>query len=143
MALKSLPQTSLPDISVIGERQMMPSKTYAYNIETGEFGRAIDKEATIEQAFIKAINTKRFVHVIYNNDYGNESDSVMGRGFSEEFIKSELLRLVRESFVYDDRVIDITNFKLDRHYDEAYVSCTIETRIGTVPMSGVKVNYAN
>ncbi|WP_139489374.1 DUF2634 domain-containing protein [Brevibacillus dissolubilis] len=114
------------------ENVRQPSKTYQLDIETGEITARIDGRQAIEQFITKAIHTIRFHVPIYSPDYGCEIQSLFGRGFSERFIRAEIVRMVTEALIYDDRIERVSDFEVKAEADEVYLSFRVDTVEGVI-----------
>jgi hypothetical protein len=106
----------------------LPTKTYKLDFEKGRCVGMIDGKKAMEQAIFKALNTARFAHTIYSDDYGFEQ--LIGK--EEIFVRAELPRRIKEALLQDERITSIENLKLDFKSDEAYASFTAVTIYGDV-----------
>lgn len=115
-----------------------PTKTYYFDIETGEIRRTIDGLEAIKQFIWKAIVTERYKHVIYSDDYGCELYSIIGMSdATDEFVQSEMERSIREALIYDDRIKDVYNIKITPDLDGVFIECTVETNEGVIEFKEV------
>ncbi|MGC5326428.1 DUF2634 domain-containing protein [Brevibacillus sp. SYSU BS000544] len=119
------------------DTQPQPSKTYKLDIETGEIGEKLDGRKAIEQFITKAIHTIRHHFSIYSDDYGCEIKNLFGKGFSDRFIKTEIVRMVTEAIIYDDRIDRVYDFEIVPDNDEVYISFSVDTVEGIIPYKGV------
>lgn len=128
------PELIVPDLY---NSAPQPTKTYSLDIETGKIGGKIDGLAAMQQFVVKAIRTARWRHVIYPDQYGSEIDMLIGQGFTDAYIRSELPRVITEALIYDERVLAVEDFKIDVGGDEVYTAFTVETVEGTLQISEV------
>ncbi|MET3292264.1 DUF2634 domain-containing protein [Brevibacillus fluminis] len=128
------PTISFPKLT---QNTRQPSRTYRLDMETGEISEQIDGKAAIEQFITKAILTIRYHFPIYSADYGCEIQSLFGRGFHERMIRSEIVRMIQEAILYDDRIERVSDFEMSAVGDEVYISFQAETVEGIISYKGV------
>ncbi|MGO4786962.1 DUF2634 domain-containing protein [Paenibacillus sp. 2KB_20] len=107
----------------------LPSRTYSFDWNNGRVSsRKVDGIEAVKQTVFKILSTRRFEHLIYSGDYGNEMDlsAVRGRAVFE----SEVERWVREALTQDDRISAVTGFRFNYQLDTALVQFTVETEFG-------------
>lgn len=117
--------------------ETQPSKTYKFDMETGRIGGKIDGREAIEQFIRKTIHTIRYAFPIYSDDEGCEIRDLFGRGFTEKFIRSEIVRMVTEAIIYDDRIDRVHSFDFYAEDDAVYISFTVDTVEGTIDIKEV------
>lgn len=86
----------------------IPSKTY--KVVNGRVVGYADGLEAVRQAIEKVLNTERFAHLIYSEDYGSEITDLIGEQM--DLAKSEIERLVTEAVEDDDRVLAVENFEI-------------------------------
>ena len=113
------------------EIENQPSRTYKLDLERKRIGGMIDNEQAIIQMVMKILSTERYAYVIYSSQYGIELDRMIGQDY--DFIVSDLERTITEALTADDRVIDITDFQINKiGIDKMEVSFTVNTFDGSV-----------
>jgi len=113
------------------EIENQPSRTYKLDFERKRIGGMIDNEQAIMQMVMKILSTERYAYVIYSSQYGVELDRLIGQDY--DFIVSDLERTITEALTADDRVIDITDFQINKiGIDKMEVSFTVNTFDGSV-----------
>lgn len=115
------------ELEVVSEAQL-PTKTYKLDLTKGRSAGQIDRKEAMEQAIMKVLQTKRFAHLIYSDDYGFENMI----GYERLFVQGELPRRIKEALLQDERIASINNFKLVFERDEAFVSLSAVTIYGDV-----------
>ncbi|WP_252503286.1 DUF2634 domain-containing protein [Sporosarcina sp. Marseille-Q4943] len=128
-----------PDVSfpTIFTREPLPSKTYRLDIETGVVSKVIDGEEAIRQFITKAILTVRYAFTIYSDDYGCEIRSLLGKGLSDHFVRSEIKRMIIDALIYDDRIERVYDFSFLLTDDELYINFSVDTVEGTFAIKEV------
>lgn len=112
------------------EIENQPSLTYKLDFERKRIGGMIDNEQAIMQMVMKILYTERYAYVIYSSQYGVELDRLIGQDYN--FIVSDLERTITEALTADDRVIDITDFQINKiGIDKMEVSFTVNSVVGS------------
>ncbi len=112
------------------EIENQPSRTYKLDFERKRIGGMIDNEQAIMQMVMKILYTERYAYVIYSSQYGVELDRLIGQDYN--FIVSDLERTITEALTADDRVIDITDFQINKiGIDKMEVSFTVNSIVGS------------
>jgi len=124
-------------IPVVAQNTLQPSKTYALDFDTGEIKGMVDGRKAIEQFIRKAIVTIRFIHPIYTDAYGCEVRNMIGKGFADSFLKSEIKRMVTEALIYDSRVNSVYDFDIKPNGDEIFIEFTADTVEGILEIEEV------
>lgn len=102
------------------------TKTYGVDLQTKRILNTVDSLEAIKQSVIKILMTERFAYEIYDENYGNELSSLIGK--DSLFVKNNLKRLIEESLFADDRISSIENFTInDLSKDTMEVSFTAIT----------------
>ena len=117
------------ELEVINEATL-PTLTYGLDFKQGRCVGRVDSLKAMEQAIFKILNTNRFEHLIYSDDYGFENP--VGR--EEIFIRGELPRRIEEALLQDERITSIEDMTLDFRGDSATVTFTASTVYGDVGM---------
>lgn len=108
---------------LVGARET--SRTYRLDMDTHCFAGVIDGLDAVKQSVHKILQTERFAHLIYDNNYGFESQSLIGSNHG--YVQSELKRRIREALLQDDRISDVTDFEMESQSDAVKVSFTVES----------------
>lgn len=132
MALSPISGSNAADIIEEVENMsggILPSLTYEFDRETGEFtGQMIDREAAFRQFIWKTLLTPRFRHLIYDNGHGSELEDTLGKDVTQEYLDTEIPRIVTEALIYDDRVESVDDFRIfkDPSDDRLILGVTVE-----------------
>jgi hypothetical protein len=117
-----------------------PSKTYAFDFDTGEFtGGMIDGDDAIQQFARKTISTARYRYLIYNKSHGCEIEDLIGQDLPAALLETEIARIISEALEYDDRVADVNDFVIDREGDQLFVEFTVTTKDGATVTQEVTI----
>ena len=82
----------------------------------------------VRQSVEIALNVERFQWQIYNTNFGNELEELVGD--DADYIQSELPRMVDDALSVDDRVIDTADYVFSVNGDSMTVSFTVNTVYG-------------
>ena len=89
----------------------------------------VEGKEAMEQAAFKILNTVRFRHLIYSDNYGFENMV----GHAELFVRGDLPRRIKEAILQDERFTEVQNLKLDFiSKEEVEVTCDLMTLYGKV-----------
>lgn len=113
-------------------------KEYAWDFEKNDFklrdGRFQIVEGTeaLKIWIWKALKTSKAVYPIYGNDYGQEFESLVGKGISKSLVESEAKRLTLECLKENEHILSISNFKVEKSNDVLKITFTALTDCGEV-----------
>ncbi|MGG4142957.1 DUF2634 domain-containing protein [Paenibacillus algorifonticola] len=133
MALKPLSSTS--DRVITADVTPEPSRTY--DIFEQQLTAIIDGESALRQFIRKALVTARDQHIIYDTDYGNEITSLIGQNVNNELFDAEITRIIREAIIYDDRILSVDDFVIQRSADACFITFSVEAINGDIITEGV------
>src|SRR5690606_11994314 len=114
------------------EEEQQPSLTYGIDFEKGREVGMIDVIEAVKQAVFLILKTERSRYLRYTADYGSELEGLIGR--DRLFVQSELKRRIREALMRDDRIEDVTNFRLQFNGDRVLVRFTVISNFGEIEM---------
>ncbi len=77
----------------------------------------------------KALITARYRWPIYSWSYGSEITDIIGLSLNSGVTKAEIRRVVREALIYDTRIKDISNFKINKNKDKLNIEFTVNTML--------------
>lgn len=112
------------------EEEQQPSLTYGIDFERGRIRGMIDELEAVKQAVFLILQTERYRYLIYSADYGSELEGLIGR--DPLFVQSEIKRRIREALMQDDRIEDVTNFRLRFNGDNVLVRFTVISIFGEI-----------
>lgn len=115
------------EVDVIDEAEL-PTRTYSLDFKTGRIVGMIDRLQAMEQAVYKILNTNRFEHIIYDDDYGFEGIT----GKERIFVVAELPRRIEEALLQDSRITSVEDFHLEFEKDAAFATFKANTIYGDV-----------
>lgn len=108
------------------------SLTYDLNLEEGTISVHIDGLEAVKQAVVKILQTRRFEHLIYSSNYGQELDSVIGR--DPLWAYAEIERHIKEALLQDDRVLSVDDMNITFTGEQAVAEFTVRSVYGAFNM---------
>lgn len=105
-----------------------PSRTWIIDRNTMQVGYMDEGLEAVRQAVEIALNVDRFRWQIYNTNFGNELNDLIGD--DADYIMSEFPRMVDDALSVDDRVIDTADYVFNIDGDSMTVSFTVNTVFG-------------
>lgn len=126
----------------IEELELPMAREWAWDFEKMDFklkdGKMylVEGKEAVKIWIWKLFMTTRYREVIFNWDYGNELENLIGQGYTQGYLNSEAERYVREAIEYNlkDYVTDVKNVNVS--FDEG--TLTIEF-IAVTPYGEVEV----
>jgi len=138
-----LPETNLNLTTVVAsfaleEADVSTPKEYDWDFEKNDF-KLKDGEFQIVEGIEalkiwiwKALKTSKFKYPIYSDTYGQEFESIIGKGFNKSLIESEAKRLTLECLKENEHILSIKSFEVDRSNDILNITFTALTDCGEV-----------
>ncbi|WP_425447631.1 DUF2634 domain-containing protein [Dethiothermospora halolimnae] len=125
-----MPLTPNIKIPKIVKSTVGPSKTYRLDTKAKRIVGKIDELEAIKQFVMKAIRTVRYSNLIYSHKFGCQIKNLLGKGLTEEYIKSEVPRLIAEALIYDERIIKVHSFDIEVKEDKMFVEFIVDSTEG-------------
>jgi phage baseplate assembly protein W len=129
MALSPVP-SNVAERVVTADISVETSRTY--ELFTTGMRSFIDGESAIRQLIRKALITARSTFIVYDNQYGNEIDTLIGQNVNNALFDVEIIRTIREALIYDERILNVSDFVITRNGDAVYVSFAVESTEGII-----------
>lgn len=114
-------------------------RTYGMDFQRKRIRGMIDGEEAVRQAIWKILNTTRFAHLIYDDDYGNDIFSKLhDSALTDDYISSDLPVMLEDALTYDERITGVSDvqYKIVSR-DSVHVTFTANTIYGDLPVEGV------
>lgn len=139
------PQVNVPLDTVIqatSNTTTLPMlKEYAWDYKNNDFllksGKFVIVEGleAIKVWIWKALQTQRYRYLAYTWNYGNETESAIGKGLSNSATQAEVRRYIEECLSINPYVQGITSFDLTLDGSNANLDLTVLTVYGEVIIS--------
>ncbi|OOM71098.1 hypothetical protein CLPUN_50900 [Clostridium puniceum] len=120
------------------EAEVSIPKEYAWDFEKNDFKLKDGKFQIVEGTealkiwIWKALKTSKAIYPIYSDSYGQELESLVGKGISKSLAESEAERLTLECLKENEHILSISNFKADKSKDTLKITFTAITDCGEV-----------
>lgn len=114
------------------------TRTYAMDFRHKRIiGHTDDKDAVL-QAIWKILSTRRFAHLLYDDQYGFDIMNKINSGLTRQYLDSDIPKMVEEALLVDERVIGISDFQYEiKDKDSIYVEFIVSTIYGDERIKGV------
>lgn len=107
--------------------------TLTFKVDHGRIRYKTDELDAMVRAVDKILKTDRFVYAIYDDQYGNDLNELIGKSF--DYAETEVERIIVEALTADERVINVEIEKIWRiDKDTLGVTGTCYTVYGDVPI---------
>lgn len=115
------------------------SVTYRMDFARKRIGGKIDDVEAVAQAAWKALQTKRFAHLIYDDQYGNDLFlKIRDSNLTQDYLESEVPRMIEEALLADGRILEVTNYEYEIIDGESvHITIQIRTIYGQIDLQGV------
>lgn len=117
-------------------------KEYGINFHTGQLtGEIVEGAEAIKVWIWLALQTPRYRYYAYSWDYGSEFENLIGQGYSEEYIETEMRRMTEDCLLINENIQSISNFSVSIKDSALCVSLTANTLYGDILFSNEKVTF--
>jgi hypothetical protein len=113
--------------------------TYRMDFENKRIIGKVDGIEAAAQSIFKALQTRRFVHLIYDDQYGNDVFNKIGNlSLTQSYLSTDIPVMIEDTFLNDDMILGISDLEsdiIDR--DGVLVSFAVATIFGDADFEGV------
>lgn len=114
-----------------GTEEYSISKEYQIDFATGQLtGTLVEGLEAIRIWAFLAINTARYRYDIYSWDYGCEIEDMIGQSLTQEYLDTEIPRVIEECLMVNPHIKSISNISIALIDDKLSGSFTINTDYG-------------
>lgn len=104
---------------------------YEIDFETGELtGRVITGIDAIKQWVKIVLLTDRYRYPQYSWDHGGELSTLIGQGYDEAYVKSEVKRMIEDAILIDEDIIGIEDLTCSMMDDRLSIHFYLNTIYG-------------
>lgn len=120
------------DEDVVEEVETTTAQTdYEIDFSTGELtGRIISGLPAIIQWIRLTLGTERYYYNQFSWDYGSELTNLIGQGYSQEYVESEVIRMISDALSENDNIDSLSDFKVETSGDRITAEFTVNTVYG-------------
>lgn len=121
------------------ENDAIIHRTYAVDFEHKRIGGMIDGKEAAEQAIWKAMQTKRFAYLIYDDQYGCDVFNKVGSAdLTPEYLDNDIPAMIEDCLLPDDIVDGVEEITFEMvDNDSVRINCTVRTIYGDTELKGV------
>ena len=101
----------------------VPSKTFFIDFINNKVVGTVDGVEAVKQAVFLILNTERYENMVYDWDYGFETQDLIGMPIG--YIYPELKRRIEEALTQDDRIESVEAFDFKKSGAIVTVSFTV------------------
>ncbi len=117
----------------IEDKQNDTYKEYEFDFNTGKYtGRILEGKEALKIWIYKSLMIKRYAYPIYTWDYGQDLDELIGKGYEQGFIASEVERRIKECLMINEHITGCTGFEIKLQNDTLHITFTAQTTYGEV-----------
>ena len=118
------------EIEISQDEEKIPTD-YEIDFITGKLtGRKITGVEAIIQWIKIVLSTDRYFFTQYSWNHGAELNSLIGKNYSIDYVRSEAKRMIEEAILVDENILGIENFQCDLVRDRLTVSFKVNTVYG-------------
>lgn len=111
-------------------------REYGINFETGQLtGKIVEGIEAVKVWAWLALQVPRYRYYVYSWNYGQEYEELVGKGYSAEYMKTELKRMTEDCLLQNDYITGIENFEYEKKRDGVNLSFKILTTLGDTEVS--------
>lgn len=114
-------------------------RTYRMDFENKRIIGMTDGVDAAAQAMFKALQTRRFAYLIYDDQYGSDIYNKIGNvNLSKSYFDTDIPVMIEDAFLNDDSIIGIDDLSYDfADVDSVYVKFSAHTIFGDADIEGV------
>lgn len=119
------------ELDVEVEEDKEPSD-YEIDFETGKLtGRIITGLPAIKQWVMIVLGTDKYYYTQYSWDHGCELRDLIGKGFKQDYIESEVKRIITDALSMSKDIKGISNLEVSYEGDTLTAAFTLDTIYGS------------
>lgn len=119
-------------LEVTVDEEKVPTD-YEIDFETGKLtGRIISGLDAVKQWIKIVLGTDRYFYTQYSWDHGSDLNSLIGRTLKQDYVESEVKRMIQDALSVSDDILGIENLVCRIDKDKLIASFTVNTVYGGV-----------
>lgn len=114
------------------------TRTYAMDFRHKRIAGFIDDKEAVMQAIWKILSTRRFAHLLYDDQYGLDVLNRINVGLTKQYLDADVPKMVEEALLSDERVVGVSDFRYEiLSSDSIHVEFAAITIYGDMQVKGV------
>lgn len=123
------------DLESLVEENQTP-KEYGIDFDTGKLtGKIVEGLEAIKVWIWLVMRTVRYRYCIYSWDYGNEIEDLISTGYTDEYIQSEVERIIEDTLLVNENILSVTDVEVIRKNDKISTNFIANTLYGEVSIN--------
>lgn len=115
----------------VQETEEKELKDYEVDFEKGCLtGRMVTGLDAIIQSIKLALKIDRYFYSQYSWEYGSELNTLIGKNYSQEYVQSEVQRMLEDLVLGFDEVLSISDIQCTMNKDKLTISFKLDTIYG-------------
>lgn len=124
----------IADFEIVNQTEQ-PTHTYRLDFVNDRLIGWADGQEAMKQVIYKILNTERYEHVIYSDNYGVELRDLIGEHIA--YVIPEAERRIREALMWDERITSVFDFEFEINKKQVDVTFKCNTIFGEVDIETV------
>ena len=119
------------------EEEYTEPREYGIDFATGQMtGKIVEGIEAIKVWIWLALHTPRYRFFIYSWDYGSELEDLIGKGYSLEYIDTEIPHMIEECLLVNPNITGVVDYDFTFENDRLTVNkLTVNTTYGEVDVN--------
>lgn len=105
-----------------------------YQVKNDKIQGFFDGREALRQSIEKILRTERYQCPLYSFRYGIEFERLIGK--DQEYVRSEMKRMITEALKRDSRVLDVSGFSFDFSGDGVVCEFMVNSIYGSFTLKG-------
>lgn len=114
------------------EEDLTIYRTYRMDVEKKRIIGMVDGAEASQQAMMKALQTRRFAYLIYDDQYGSDIYNKVGnQELTPGYLRSDIPAMVEDAFLNNEEILGISDLSYEiLEADAVHISFTASTIYG-------------
>lgn len=118
------------------EEDEVEYKEYEIDFETGQLtGRVVDGIDAVRVWIYLALRTAKYRYEQYSWDYGCELDTLIGKSYTNEYLESEIQRMLEECLLLNEHITEVELLDFENEDDKLNATIKVITDYGEEEMN--------
>lgn len=111
-------------------------REYEIDFETGQLtGRVVDGIDAVRVWIYLALRTAKYRYEQYSWDYGCELDTLIGKSYTNEYLESEIQRMLEECLLLNEHITEVELLDFENEDDKLNATIKVITDYGEEEMN--------
>lgn len=120
--------TPYPNLDTSLKVEEIKYSNRSYDLRPEKIQGFVEDIEALKQSIAKRLGTQRFDYPIYSFAYGVDWRSLIGQ--SPEYYRPEAKRMIEESLLQDNRIMEVSDFKFDFGFTSCHISFKVRSIFG-------------